>query len=91
MTRAALAEGKDNLIKSPKEWMTLVLAGMKSRNINKFSTDVLKLAGKIASAEEANRWLGLGSNIWNNTPQPNRGGKTANEMIAERRQPPKPD
>ncbi len=91
MTKAARAEGKDNLIKSPKEWTTLVLAGMKSRDINAFNKGVLKLAGKIASAEEANRWLALGSNIWNNTPQPDRGGKTANQMIAERRQPPKPD
>ncbi len=91
MTASARAAGKDNLIKTPQEWAAMVLARMNSTTFGAFNKDVLKLAGKIDSAEEANRWLGLGSNIWNNTPQPDRGGKTANELIAERRQPPKPD
>jgi hypothetical protein len=33
--------------------------------------------------EEINKWLGLAMNIWNNTPQPDRGGKSAFEMGQE--------
>ena len=48
-----------------------------------FSKDVMKLVGKVSSVEEANLWLGLAMNIWNNTPQPDRGGKTASELVDE--------
>jgi hypothetical protein len=83
MTKAAQAEGRDKLVKSPEEWQSLVLTCIKSKDINLFSKNIIKLAGKIASVDEANKWLGLAINIWNNTPQPDRGGRTANEMMAE--------
>ncbi len=38
---------------------------------------VLDLADSVAGEEVANEIVGLASNIWNNTPQPDRGGKTA--------------
>jgi hypothetical protein len=50
----------------------------------------MKLAGKVSSIDEANQWLGLATNIWNNTPQPDRGGRTAPEMMTERLKPRQP-
>jgi len=84
MTKTARAEGKEKLIKSVEEWQALVLTRMKSQNFTMFSKDVIKLVGKVSSVDEANRWLGLAINIWNNTPQPDRGGKSANDMMSER-------
>ena len=83
MTKAARAQGKERLLKSESEWQAIVLARIRSRNINMFSKDVMKLVGKVSSVEEANLWLGLATNIWNNTPQPDRGGKTASELVDE--------
>ncbi|MCC7088668.1 MAG: hypothetical protein IT295_05910 [Dehalococcoidia bacterium] len=37
--------------------------------------------------EEANELVGLASNIWNNTPQPDRGGQSARKLTQT--QPPK--
>jgi hypothetical protein len=85
MTVAAKAEGKDDLIRSVEEWRTMVLAGMRSEDINRFSKQVVKLVGKATSMDDLNRWLALATNIWNNVPQPDRGGRTANEMVAEDR------
>jgi hypothetical protein len=88
MTREARKEGCAALIKSEAEWQTMVLADMKSKDITKFSKDIMKLIGQSASLNELNKWIGLALNIWNNTPQPDRNDRTANEMIAETGQPP---
>jgi hypothetical protein len=31
--------------------------------------------------EDLNKWLGLAVNIWNNVPQPDRGNKSAVEIV----------
>jgi hypothetical protein len=90
MTKAAQAEGKDNLVKSVEEWKTIVLSDMKSHDVTKFGGDLTKLVGDIASIDDLNRWLGLAMNIWNNTPQSDRDGRTANEMGARFLQPRSP-
>ena len=83
MTEAAQAQGKDKLIKPVEEWKKRVLASMKTKNYNRFNKDVVKWVGEAASLDDLNRWLGLAMNIWNATPQPDRGGKTAYELSRE--------
>lgn len=85
MTAAAKAEGKDKLVCSTEEWRDLVLAGMRSKDMMKFSKDIMKRLGNASSLDDLNRWLALAMNIWNNVPQPDRGNRTANEMAAEER------
>jgi len=83
MTKAAKAEGHQNLIMAPAQWKKLVLSHMKSNQINDFSQEIVNRVGKVNSIEEINKWLGLAMNIWNNTPQPDRGGKSPFEISRE--------
>ena len=83
MTKAAKAEGYENLIMTPTQWKKLVLSHMKSSQINDFSKEIVDRVGEVNSVEEVNKWLGLAMNIWNNTPQPDRGGKSPFEIIRE--------
>ena len=83
MTKEAKANGRTNLIINTAQWKKLVLAHMRSSQINDFSQDIIKRVGKVKSVEEINKWLGLAMNIWNNTPQPDRGGKSPNEISRE--------
>lgn len=39
--------------------------------------------GTVNSIDELNKWLGLAMNIWNNTPQPDRSGKSPFEIGRE--------
>lgn len=80
MTEAAQAHGYKKLILTPAKWKKLVLSHMMSGDIMGFSKEIMNRLGEIESVENINRWLGLAMNIWNTTPQPDRGGKTAYEM-----------
>jgi hypothetical protein len=83
MTKEAKAEGKQNLIMTMAQWKKLVLFHMQSEQINDFSKEIVKRIGKVDSIDEFNKWLGLAMNIWNNTPQPDRGDKSATELARE--------
>lgn len=83
MTEAARSEGKDKLVRPVEEWKKLVLACMKAKEYNRFSKNVVKWVGEVASLDDLNRWLALAMNIWNATPQPDRCGKTAYELSRE--------
>ena len=83
MTKAAKAEDRPNLIMTLAQWKKLVLSHMKSSQINDFSKDIVNRVGKVNSIDELNKWLGLAMNIWNNTPQPDRGGKSPFEIGRE--------
>jgi hypothetical protein len=83
LTAAARAEGRDRLVRSVDEWKTLVLACMKANDFNRFSKDFVKRVGELPSLDDLNRWLALAMNIWNSTPQPDRGGKTAYELTPQ--------
>jgi hypothetical protein len=83
MTKEAKANGRTNLVMTTAQWKKLVLSHMKSSQINDFSQDIINRVGKVKSVEEINKWLGLAMNIWNNTPQPDRGGKSPNEISRE--------
>jgi hypothetical protein len=91
MSKAARMEGKVQLIMSVEEWKNVVLSHMTSRNFNGFTQEICKRIGKFTSVEDTNKWLALATNVWNNTPQPHRGGKSAHQMVREwRRQSEKP-
>jgi hypothetical protein len=83
MTKEAKAEGHQSLIMTTAQWKKLVLSYMKSSQINDFSQEIVKRVGKVKSVNELNKWLGLAVNIWNNTPQPDRGGKSPFEISRE--------
>jgi hypothetical protein len=83
MTEAAQAAGKPKLVRSVPAWKRSVLACMKSGDMTKFSEGVIKRLGGVPSPDDLNRWLALAMNIWNTTPQPDRGGRTAQELSRE--------
>jgi len=83
MTKAAKVEGIQSLIMTTAQWKKLVLSHMKSSQINDFSKEIVNRVGKVNSVEDINKWLGLAMNIWNNTPQPDRGGKSPFEISRE--------
>lgn len=80
MTEAAKREGKPKLIMTPEEWKGVVLSYMMNKDSNGFAKEIFKRTGGFKSGDEANRWLALASNIWNTTPQPDRGGKSAYQL-----------
>ena len=86
MTEAAQAGGKDQLIRSLEEWKVMVLACMKANDFNRFNKDIFKWVGKFSTLDELNKWIALATNIWNNVPQPDRGNRSAVEIIAEAQQ-----
>jgi len=83
MTKAAKAEGRQNLIMTPAQWKKLVVPYITSSQINEFIKEIIKRVGVVESIEAANKWIGLAMNIWNNTPQPDRGGKSPFEISRE--------
>ena len=83
MTKAAKAEGRQSMIMTPAQWKKLVVPYITSSQINKFIKEIIKRVGVVESVEAANKWIGLAMNIWNNTPQPDRGGKSPLEISRE--------
>lgn len=83
MSKVAKKEGKPKLIMSPKEWKGIVLSHMMSNDTGGFAEEIYRRVEKISSVAEANKWLALAMNIWNTTPQPDRGGKSATELIRQ--------
>jgi hypothetical protein len=83
MIKAAKAEGRQNLIMTQTQWKKLVIPYITSSQINEFIKEIIKRVGGVESVEAANRWIGLAMNIWNNTPQLDRGGKSPFEISRE--------
>jgi hypothetical protein len=80
MTAAAEAAGRSRLVMTASDWQALVLAHLERLDAIGFNEKVAELAGPSDSIEDLDRWLQLALNIWNTTPQPDRGGKTAYEL-----------
>jgi len=83
MTKEAKAEDHQNLVMTTAQWKKLVFPYMKSSQINEFIKEVVNRVGAVDSVEDINKWIGLAMNIWNNTPQPDRGGKSPFEIGQE--------
>lgn len=80
MTAAAQAAGLTRLVMSPQEWEALVLRHMGDPDVMTFTREIVPRVGSAKSVEDLDRWLQLAMNIWNATPQPDRGGKSAYEL-----------
>ena len=89
MTEAAQKEGRSQLIMSADAWATLVVEHMQRTSATSFAEEMVQRVGSVAELDDLNRWLGLAMNIWNTTPQPDRGGRTALELLSG--QPPIPE
>jgi hypothetical protein len=83
MTNAAEAAEKESLILSPAEWEDLVQRSMGSPDMMVFAQEIIDRVGTVGEMRGLDQWLGLANNIWNNTPQPDRGGRTPNELSRE--------
>ena len=70
------------MIMTPSQWKKLVIPYITSSQINEFIKEIIKRVGVVESVEAANK-CGLAMNIWNNTPQPDRGGKSPFEISRE--------
>ena len=68
---------------TPEEWKRLALSFMMSGNYTGFGKAIVTRLGEVQSIEDLNKWLALAMNIWNTTPQPDRGGKSAYEISRE--------
>ncbi len=76
----AYAHDEPRLIASPGTWSARVRKHFPDYRAMAFFQDVMDLAEHVSSEELANELAGLASNIWNNTPQPDRGGKSARQL-----------
>ncbi len=83
----ANTHNEPRLIASPRVWSARVRKHFHDYAAMAFFQEVLDLADHVVSVEEANELVGLASNIWNNTPQPDRGGQSARKLTQT--QPPK--
>ena len=83
MTKAAKAEGRQSMIMTLAQWKKLVIPYITSSQINEFIKEIINRVGVVDSVEDTNKWIGLAMNIWNNTPQPDRGGKSPFEISRE--------
>jgi hypothetical protein len=81
-TTAATNAGRPELVLSVDQWRTLVLDHLSDTNPNAYFQAVVARLGSASSLDDLNLWLSLANNIWNATPQPDRGGKTALELSA---------
>lgn len=79
MTNAARAAGLPRLVMSAPEWEALVVKRMGDSDLTAFTRDIMDRVN-ADSVEDLDRWLQLAMNIWNTTPQPDRGGKSAYEL-----------
>jgi len=80
LTTAATDAGRPELVLSVEEWRALVLRHMADTDANAYFSEIIGRIGSATSVEDLNLWLGLVNDIWNATPQPDRGGKTASEL-----------
>lgn len=85
MTEAARREGCDGLVMSPEEWTALVLPHLLRGNSGPFSEEIIRRVGATDDIDKLNHWLALAINIWNTTPQPDRGGKSAYDQTLGRK------
>jgi hypothetical protein len=82
LTEVARADGREDLIRPLSEWEALVQHYIVHADFIGFMEEA---GGLIASDEaEMQEWTDLLTNIWNTTPQPDRGGLTALQRLKQR-------
>lgn len=83
MTEAAETVSRPGLVRSEAEWEALVLRHLGDADITAFARNVIASVGDVDDVRELNRWMALAQNIWNTTPQPDQGGRSAYELAAQ--------
>ena len=83
MTEAAQRVGHQRLVMSIEEWCALVGAHLSDVSTAAFAQDIIERVGEPEDIDDLQGWIDLAINIWNNTPQPDRGGKSAIELYEE--------
>jgi hypothetical protein len=83
LTEIARADGRDDLIRPLSEWE----AHVQRYIVNADFIGFMEEAGGFLAADEAalQEWSDLLTNIRNTTPQPDRGGLTALQLLKEKR------
>jgi hypothetical protein len=81
MTAAAEEAGLPRLVMSVPEWEAWVVTHLSNPNSMAFTQEFLDRLGPV-DKEDLGRWLGLLMNVWNTTPQPDRGGRSAVQMTS---------
>lgn len=82
MTEAATSEGRRGLVRTEADWEALVLRHLNNPDVTAFAREVITRIGDVDDVRELNRWMALAQNIWNATPQPDRGGLSAYELAS---------
>ena len=85
MTKAAKADRRPALMMTVTEWEQLVLRYMQSHDNASFFEHVAELVGGDVDLDGLNLWIGRAQDIWNSTPQPDRGGRTPLEKEQRQR------
>ena len=80
MTVWANEQGHSRLVMSSHEWQALVLRHLLNGNAGPYIQELCSRSSGLATIEEAQQLADLATDIWNNTPQPDRGGKSAFEL-----------
>ncbi|MHB0877942.1 MAG: hypothetical protein ACYC5O_18045 [Anaerolineae bacterium] len=86
MTDWAQQHGFPGLVLSLDEWQALVLKHLRSNKITAIVDDLVAKAGTLLSEDDLQAMLDLAMNVWNNTPQPDRDGRSANELSGRHRE-----
>jgi hypothetical protein len=84
MTNWAKERNEDALIMSQEEWQASVLRNLPNLDSIAFYEQAMAMVSARLSETELQELVDLLTNIWNNTPQPDRGGLTANQLIRQR-------
>ncbi len=85
LTGEATAAKREDLVRDVDGWRDLVLRHMKTNNFGGFLEVALGGVPEGESFKGFERWMALIQNIWNNTPMPDRGGRTPYEVLREGR------
>jgi hypothetical protein len=80
MSHWATEHGHDALVMTAADWETLVVKHLGDLSPTDCYQDLLTRAAGTLDESELGDVTQLASNIWNNTPQPDRGGRTANQL-----------
>jgi hypothetical protein len=84
MSRLARERGHPELNLSEETWSSMVLGYMEEMDATGFCSMIAASAAPT-DIDETQLWTDHASDVWNNTPQPERGGKSAAQLVEELR------
>lgn len=87
MTAWASEHGQDGLIMSASEWESLVQEHFEDEGVTALVQVVFARLVEGTADDDLQNIANLLMNIWNNTPQPDHGGRTANQIARKGREP----